>query len=439
MNINNIKTTLKDILENIDNKNFEKALSILNNSSNIKEDQNLTNKLFSIIYFKKKDWKKSIEFYHKRIPFEDNKYGILNNIGVALFNLGKITESINTFKKSINENSKCDLAYDNLGLSYKEIGFYEKSLDCFVNALKINKNNVSAKENLLSIFNVIKPQNINLHPIIECNIRISKIIKNNKSEKNNSNKEIKKFLSEAENIISSYDMGFDIKETQIFRKNSVNLNCDRHFKIFNEFKIIPKYCFNCYKVQIELNNVVDLIKLFFLFDNIDLKNNNIRKCIVETRANVKSNYKGYIYCDGLSEAKDIFKITTKYISKLDLINHKIFIKHGCSEYAEAYPKYKEINLNNEKQKMEYDNSWMKKEKIVDDRIIVRKSDDEKKFSETLKGINLHDIVIIKNWLNYAKIIGDNSYKEIYEKNINNNFLNNLLINQLDFRRKELLN
>ena len=439
MKINNIKKILKEILENIDNKNFEKALSILKNSSNIKEDQNLTNKLFSTIYFKKKDWKKSIEFYLKRIPLEDNKYGILNNIGVALFNLGKITESIKNFKNSIYENNKFDLAYDNLGISYKEIGFYEKSLDCFVNALKINKNNVSAKENLLSMFNVIKPQNINLHPIVECNIRIGKIIKNNKPDKNKSNKEIKKILGEAENIISSYDMSFDIKETQIFRKNSLNLNCDRHFKVFNEFKIIPKYCFNCYKIQIELVNVVDLIKLYFLFDNINLKNNNIRKCIVETRDNVKVNYKGYIYCDGLNEAKDIFEITTKYVSKLDLINHRIFIKHGCSEYAEAYPKYKEINLKDTQQEMKYNNNWMKKEKIVDDRTIIRKGEDEKKFSETLKGINLHDIVIIKNWLNYAKIIGDSSYKEIYEKNINKNFLNNLLINQLDFRKKEFLN
>ena len=434
MKINNIKKILKEILENIDNKNFEKALSILKNSSNIKEDQNLTNKLFSTIYFKKKDWKKSIEFYLKRIPLEDNKYGILNNIGVALFNLGKITESIKNFKNSIYENNKFDLAYDNLGISYKEIGFYEKSLDCFVNALKINKNNVSAKENLLSMFNVIKPQNINLHPIVECNIRIGKIIKNNKPDKNKSNKEIKKILGEAENIISSYDMSFDIKETQIFRKNSLNLNCDRHFKVFNEFKIIPKYCFNCYKIQIELVNVVDLIKLYFLFDNINLKNNNIRKCIIETRPNVKVNYKGYIYCDGLDEAKKIYDIIKKNISILGTKKHKIFIKHGCSEYGEIYPKYKKINFEGP-QEMQFDDNWLEKEKIIDEQITARSKKDEKKFSETIKGINLYDIFIIKNWLKYAEIIGDNSHKEIFEKKLNDNFLNVLLKNQIEFRKK----
>ena len=87
--------------------------------------------------------------------------------------------------------------------------------------------------------------------------------------------------------------------------------------------------------------------------------------------------------------------------------------------------------------MNFDENWSKKEKIVDDRLIKRTKEDEKKFSETLKGNNLYDILIIKNWLNYAKIIGDSSYKLIYKKNLNDSFLNNLLKNQIDFRKKEL--
>ena len=82
------------------------------------------------------------------------------------------------------------------------------------------------------------------------------------------------------------NLNLEYKETQIFRRNRTNLNCDRHFKIFNEYNIIPKYCFNCYKIQIDLNDVVNLIKVFFIFNNINLENNNIRKCIVETRKNV---------------------------------------------------------------------------------------------------------------------------------------------------------
>lgn len=437
MNNNNIEESLKLVLQLINNKKFKEALEIVNKSSIINKDIKIYNKLFSNIYFKKGDWQKSIDYFHKRLTLEKIKYGILNNIGVAYFNLGKIQQSIKFFKESIKENCNFDLAYENLGISYKEIGLYTQALNSFVKVLKINKNNSSAKENLISIFNVVKPQNKDSHPIIECNSKISNLTNNVLIDKSISTLQIKKFLEKTENIINSYEQYFICKETQIFRKNSSNLNCGRHFKVFNEFKVIPKYCFNCYKIQIELINVVDLIRLYFLFDNIILKKNNIRKCIIETRDNVKSNYKGYIYCDGLDEAKDILNTTKKYISKLGLSNHKIFIKHGCSEFAEEHPKYKLINLSGP-QEMNFDENWTKNEKIVDDREIKRSKPDEKIFDETLKGINLYDIFIIKNWLNYAKIIGDNSYKLIYEKKLYESFLNDLLKNQIQFRNKELI-
>ena len=72
-------------------------------------------------------------------------------------------------------------------------------------------------------------------------------------------------------------------ETQIFRRNSINLNCERHHKAFNEFNIIPKFCFSCFKVQIEPKNILELFKLFFIFDKLELPKNNTRKCTVELR------------------------------------------------------------------------------------------------------------------------------------------------------------
>ena len=43
----------------------------------------------------------------------------------------------------------------------------------------------------------------------------------------------------------------------------------------------------------------------------------------------------------------------------------------------------------------------------------------RKNRETVKGINLGDILIIKNWLLFAKLIGDNSYKKITNDNLMN--------------------
>ena len=44
----------------------------------------------------------------------------------------------------------------------------------------------------------------------------------------------------------------------------MDLNCKRHI-IFEEKEIIPKFCFGCYKVQVDVTTVMDLICLAALF------------------------------------------------------------------------------------------------------------------------------------------------------------------------------
>ena len=138
-----------------------------------------------------------------------------------------------------------------------------------------------------------------------------------------------------------------LNETQIFRKNSTNLNCSRHFKIFNKFNVIPKFCFSCYKVQINLFSIIDLIKLYFIFDKINFKSNNMRKCMVETRPAIKGNYKGYIYCAGLEEAKSIASEVDEQIKIAKISEYKINTKHGCSEFYNSYPEFEKISFNEE--------------------------------------------------------------------------------------------
>ena len=89
--------------------------------------------------------------------------------------------------------------------------------------------------------------------------------------------------------------------------------------------------------------MVDLIKLYFAFDNLNLKNNNTRKCIVETRDKIKGNYKGYLYCEDLSDAETVKKIVEDKLLNMKLENHSITIKHGCSEFYKSYPKFEKIN------------------------------------------------------------------------------------------------
>ena len=54
-------------------------------------------------------------------------------------------------------------------------------------------------------------------------------------------------------------------------------------------------------------------------------------------------------------------------------------------------------------------------------------------------MNLSDILIIKNWLVYANVIGDESYKKIYPIEIKNSFISDILHDQLSFRKNNYKN
>ena len=430
-------TELNIIIQNLKDGNLDDSLKKIKEITITNSNNNLICKLYASIYFQKKNWENSIKYLQKMLFFEDKKFGIYNNIGVALFNLGKINESIETYKKATIENPNFDLAYENMGISYNELGAYEKAAKSFSKALNLNENNYNAKNNLISLFLVCRIDGKNENPLIKINNKIKNI--DNKITINNSIrlKDIKDILKKSNNIIKTYQKEFDYNETQIYRKNSTNLNCKRHFKVFNEFNIIPKYCFACYKIQIILRNVVDLIRLFFVFDNLSLEKNNIRKCIIETRVNISGNYKGYIYCDGIDEAQKIFDKISEITNKNKFEKIKIIIKHGCSEFYESYPDFEKINVK-KYQQMEYDKDWKDKELMIDNKIPIRNEFDKKKIHKSLKGINLSDILIIKNWICYADLIGDFSYKDIYYGDVKSSFINSILEPQLTFRKKDLV-
>ena len=205
-----------------------------------------------------------------------------------------------------------------------------------------------------------------------------------------------------------------VEISQIHRESKLKYDkCLRHFEVFNTFNVIPKNCFDCYKIQILPRNVIELIKLYIVFDNLNLKINLTRKCMIEFRENIKEPYKGFIYCVGIEEAKKTLKLLNPILDKS--INKEVprLIKRGCSEFAMSYPEYKETN-SKDKDFMTYNEDWLVKENIIDEKLsrIPQQNVIE---DETLQGIGIKDAIILYNWLYYAKKIGDQSYKIICEK------------------------
>ena len=137
---------------------------------------------------------------------------------------------------------------------------------------------------------------------------------------------------------------------------------------------------------------------------IKLRKNNTRKCIVEVRNKIKGNYKGYIYCDGITEATELKKIISKIITNENIDINNISLKHGCSEFYVSYPSFEEINYNGN-EKFKYDQKWDTFEKIIDSREPKRIKADKKIWGKSIEGINLSDILILnKHPLNHYKIV-----------------------------------
>ena len=428
----NFPNEFKDIVINYNNKNFNEALNLLNNLPKKEEFEKFKIKLYASIYFLTGKWTQSLTYHNKIIEKNEASFEDYNNLAVSLFNLGRITEAIEYFKKCIEINNKAELPYQNLGKSYLHIGNYEQAIDCFVNALSLNNKNNNCKMMMIDILSYIIPKTGHNNYLLKLNEKILKNFSGERFDKLSRNDAIIELIAMIVNDLSKEEHNIIYNNTEIFRRNTENLNCARHFNVFNKFSVIPEYCFTCYKVQISTKNVYSLIKLFFLFNSNYLENNNVRKCMVETRSNVKENFKGFIYCRGLDEAKKIFEISETKLIEYKIDYKKIEIKHGCTEYYEKYPKFKEINYNGE-QEMSYDKSWQKYEKFIDDN---SPPVSERVINPTINKINLSDVLIIKNWLNYAELIGDTSFKGTYKSDNNSNFLKERLKDQLSYRKHQ---
>tara|TARA_B110000196_G_C20888243_1_gene540027 strand:- start:88 stop:726 length:639 start_codon:yes stop_codon:yes gene_type:complete len=172
--------------------------------------------------------------------------------------------------------------------------------------------------------------------------------------------------------------------------------------IFKKHDIIPEFCFGCYKVQVEPRSIIELIKLFIVFDQLELNENNTRKCMVELRPEISGFYKGLIFCSGLKQANQISEHLNVILKKSIGLGLSSKVKRGCSEYPISFPNYKEIN-NSGPQLMNYKEEW----KVIEEAHDRKKAEYAKEIKRTnLSGLNLSDYLIIRKWVDYAKGIGD---------------------------------
>ena len=274
---------------------------------------------------------KSLANQYPNVPVIYNIYGVIN---IAL---GNWNQSAICFSKAIKLKTDYVEAHHNLGIALDNLGQLEEAIQSYTKALELKPDFATAHESLIRILSFYNPEEPNLNPCVIANKLLQTINYNYDTNIQISDEDVVTFFQRCNNVIFENINNLNMNETEIFRSNTIDLKCDRHFLVFNTFNVIPEYCFGCYKVQIGLRNVMELFKLYFIFDKLNLENNNPRKCMLEMRSKVPGSYKGYIYCFALSEANEIQKQLTDMLNKMINKNISITVKRGCSEYGIAYP------------------------------------------------------------------------------------------------------
>lgn len=207
---------------------------------------------------------------------------------------------------------------------------------------------------------------------------------------------------------------------QIFRGKPLYLvdnmppgGCARHKKIFSKFNVIPEYCFDCYKVLIMPHTVVELFKLLMVFEGLLLPNNNNRKCMVEGRPDCTGTYKGFVYCRGHEEGKEVHDLMQGMVADHVSSSIPVTLTRGCSEFSRAHPEFGK--LQPDKAVMEYPKAWKMHEDFVDGVSI---------WPDRPVTVNAYipsgargayppaEIFAMQYWLRYAATIGDSSYLKI---------------------------
>ena len=425
---------IKEAIELINKRSYKKALECLKIIISENNNNPKILNLFGIVQLQLNQLTEAINSFEKTILLDKKFIQGYNNLGNVFVKSGKFQKAVEMYNKVLSLKPDYPAGYNNLASAQSDLGEFEDSIKNYENALKHDPNYVSAKNNIIQVLTFYSPKNSSENIFTKSNDELQQIEIPYRDNSEISDEDVKFFYKKCKKVIDKNFRDFDFNLSQIWRSNTINLGCNRHFEIFNKFKVIPEYCFGCFKVQIELSSVIDLIKLYFVFDKLNLRKNNSRKCMIELREIASGSYKGLIYCSGIDEANLIYEKLQVILNEKIKRKIKVGIKRGCTEFGIEYPEYKVIDKNSDNF-MIFNNDWKEKEDIIDSNTLKYARENSVNRKPTINGATLNDILIMKNWIYYAKKIGDVDYKKLDENIFASSHIENQTSKKLKYVKK----
>ena len=341
---------------------------------------------------------KAIRILKEALELEPNHPDTCNAMGQSYFLIRDFPLAIDYFMKAIKQNPSFFEAYNNLGSVFTELGNAESAAECFIHSLKLAPNYLDAKLNLTELLKTCKLTRYLENETVALDNHCKVIGENVQSVADKSL--ISKYILSGLQSVQLRAGNLNTPYSQLYRRNTLDLNCKRHTKIFHDQDVIPKFCFSCFKVQINIKTILDLIKLSALFYDPNFKYDITRKCMIELRPNVNGFYKGFLYCRDLNQADEVSQYLSQKLSK-EGVQFELQVKRGCSEFSQKYRNYGE-KIDGKTFSMKYPDNWKRTETKFDKKFnFVAKT-----VIPSLDNYCLSDFLIIQKWVDYAKGIGD---------------------------------
>ncbi|MEG3619965.1 tetratricopeptide repeat protein [Magnetovibrio sp. PR-2] len=359
-------------------------------------------------------YEQAIEKFEAVLKVKPGLCQALNNIGHAYMCLGRLDTAMETFERALASDPKFSLAVLGGVNVLKKRGELEKTISFVEGALKNNPQDPELMDLLAELLNHVEGQAENDSALSQAHQALQSTHFVHADGQPITDDMVVELYQAAEEVLMQHNSLELTRTSQIWRGRAAAWNCPRHLKLFKTHNAIAEYCFSCFKLSIEVGNVVELMKLAWLYDGVELPNDNSRKCHIELRENIKGAYKGLVYSRSLEEAKELQALFQSLVDEKIRPGIEVVIKRGCSEFPLAYPEYNQFDANGEPV-MDYNQDWRTFEDMTDQAMAGQEEMPYQ--TNNHDGITLQDARILRTWLAYAAGTGDPSVDQFCAKDL----------------------